>query len=95
MANIDVDRIEENEDRYRFEVRVAEAGTDHRYDVTTSKRDANELSSGSESPEQFVQRCFEYLLEREPADSILARFDIADIASYFPSFREEIRGSEG
>ena len=36
-------------------------------------------------------RAFEFLLAREPASQILRRFDVADIARYFPEFDREIR----
>ena len=39
-----------------------------------------------ESPAATVRRAFEFLLEREPPSSILRRFALEDIGSYFPEF---------
>jgi len=39
----------------------------------------------------LVRASFEFLLEREPASSILGRFRLDVIADYFPDYRTEIR----
>lgn len=38
----------------------------------------------------LVERSFEFLLEREPADSILPRFTLDEIGRYFPEYQGEI-----
>lgn len=45
--------------------------------------------------EDLVRRSFEFLLEREPATSILRRFDLSVIESYFPEYDELLRSSRG
>lgn len=42
------------------------------------------------SPEDFVHAVFEFLLEREPKESIMARFDVTVVSRYFPEFESEI-----
>ena len=39
----------------------------------------------------LVRRSFEFLLEREPATSILRRFSLSQITDYFPEYPAEIR----
>lgn len=39
----------------------------------------------------LVRRSFEFLLAREPATSILRRFDLSVIQSYFPEYDREFR----
>ena len=46
---------------------------------------------GRISPEEFVKKSFEFLLDRESKDSILRRFDIAQINDFFPEFEKEIK----
>lgn len=41
---------------------------------------------GQAEVEDLVRRSFEFLLEREPAGSILRRFDLAVIQRYFPEY---------
>ncbi len=46
---------------------------------------------GATDPADLVRRSFEFLLEREPATSILREFRITDIERYFPEFPAVIR----
>ncbi len=57
--------------------------SDHTVEVT--KSDLKRLAPGG-SVEDLVKRSFEFLLEREPPQSILRRFALADIEHYFPEF---------
>jgi len=68
-------RVEQGHARTRHRVRVSEADL-RRYGAT----DVTDL----------VRRSFEFLLEREPATSILGEFAIGEIERYFPGYREEI-----
>jgi hypothetical protein len=72
-------------------VRVAGEGSETRHEVTLSHRDLARLGRPGESAASFVTRCFDFLLEREPKESILKRFDVSVIADYFAEFEEEIR----
>jgi hypothetical protein len=46
---------------------------------------------GESAVEDLVRRSFEFLLRREPAGSILSRFELSVIQRYFPEYDEEIR----
>ena len=74
-----------------FEVRVSEGGSESRHQVTLSEEDYRRLGEGYGSPDEFVRACFEFLLEREPKESILASFDVSAISRYFPEFEQTIR----
>jgi hypothetical protein len=50
------------------------------------------LTAGRVPEETLVQKSFEFLLEREPNTSILRRFSLPEIQSYFPEFERTIRG---
>jgi hypothetical protein len=71
-------------------VRVSE-GTETTHEVTLSRKDLARLGKPGEEAAPFVERCFAFLLEREPKESILRRFDVMVIARYFPEFEKEIR----
>jgi hypothetical protein len=47
---------------------------------------------GGDGPAALVERSFEFLLEREPKESILRRFAVSDIERYFPDFPGWVRG---
>jgi hypothetical protein len=88
---IDVERIGEDAARHTFRVTVREgSSTTHR--VTLSTADHARLARPTETPEDFVRRCFEFLLEREAKESILSSFDVMVIARYFPEFERAIAG---
>ena len=38
------------------------------------------------TPERLLEASFEFLLEREPASSILSRFALPEIERYFPEY---------
>jgi hypothetical protein len=95
MAEIDVRTTREDDDGFQFSVTVEEAGTTSAHQVTVSRRDLERWGTTFSSPEEFVTRCFEFLLEREPKESILSRFDVSQIGSYFPEFEDQIRRLTG
>jgi hypothetical protein len=64
-----------------------DATTEHA--VSVSEADLERLGAGR-SPEAFVRDCFEFLLEREPKESILSSFDVGVIGRYFLEFEREI-----
>jgi hypothetical protein len=45
---------------------------------------------GTHAPEHCIEAAFQFLLDREPQESILRRFDITVISRYFPEFESEL-----
>jgi hypothetical protein len=76
-----------------FRVRVTEGSEETTHEFTVSPEDLAQLGRPQERPEEFVRRCFEFLLAREPKESIMASFDIRTISGYFPEFEQEIRAT--
>ncbi len=76
-------------DPLAFEVRVAGGGSESRHRVTLSVATLDALGRGVEASE-FVRAAFAFLLEREPKEAILSRFDVSVIGRYFPEFEQEI-----
>jgi hypothetical protein len=60
------------------------AGTSHQVSVPTGF--AASLGCGDAAPGELVRASFEFLLEREPATSILRQFSLDVISQYFPSY---------
>ena len=86
-ATIQVEKVHEGE----YRVTVEEAGERTTHQVTLSPDYHHKLSGGAVAPEELIRRSFEFLLEHEPKESILARFDLPVIAHYFPEYEREIR----
>ena len=74
-----------------FGVEVTEGAdvTGHRVRVPEAFLD--DLLLGEVDPEVVVRESFNFLLEREPATSILREFSLDDIARYFPEYPEELQ----
>ena len=86
-AKIEVEKI----DKSRFRVRVTESGSETTHEVTVSLKDYTRLTNGKVEPEELVRRSFEFLLAREPKESILTRFELSVISRYFPEYEREIK----
>ena len=71
-----------------FLVKVAAATpTEHR--VTLTDAYWNQIWNGRLPKHEVIARSFDFLLEREPKESILSSFDVTVISRYFPSFERE------
>ena len=64
------------------------AATHHQVDVEAA--DLERLHPGSSHPEALVRAAFDFLLTREPRESILRRFDLSVIGRYFPEWEAEV-----
>jgi hypothetical protein len=87
---IEVRRISES-GRLDFEVVVREGEGETRHHVTISRETYERLTAGKHTPERCLEAAFRFLLDREPKESILGRFDVAVISRYFPDFEREMR----
>jgi len=94
-AKISVSKKEETPTGWVFEVTISEPGSETVHTVTLKKSDYERLTEGKSPPETLVKRSFEFLLQREPKESILRRFDLTKIGFYFPEYEREIRRSLG
>jgi hypothetical protein len=92
MPSIDVKTEEDSPRGWTFQVEVGEGATTHVYHVTLSWSDYDLWSRGQVAPERVIRAAFEFLLAREPAQSILSRFDCAVIRRYFPEVDRELPG---
>jgi hypothetical protein len=71
-------------------VAVREAGRRSEHRVSVSPEEAERFGGGA-ATERLLEESFRFLLEREPASSILRRFALSAIADYFPEYPAEIR----
>ncbi len=73
---------------FEVEVRDSEQETSHR--VTVPESLIEELDLPEDDLERVVRESFDFLLEREPASSIMSEFSLDVISSYFPEYTEEL-----
>jgi hypothetical protein len=86
---IEVKRISED-GAFDFEVVVREGEGETRHHVTMSRETCERLTAGKHTPERCLEAAFRFLLDREPKESILGRFDVTAISRYFPEFEREM-----
>ena len=88
MFKIDIE-TKETKNGWEFLVTVSDHKGETKHKVKMSK-DFYDGQNIKLSPEELVKKSFEFLLEREPKESILSSFDITQISRYFPEYGEKI-----
>jgi hypothetical protein len=83
-------RLTGERDPFIFDVVVSKGKGETRHQVTMSREMCERLTAGKHTPERCVQAAFRFLLDREPKESILRRFDVTEISRYFPEFEREM-----
>ncbi len=86
---IEVRRVAEG-DPLDFEVVIREGRSETRHHVTMSRQTCDRLTAGKHTPERCIEAAFRFLLDREPKESILGRFDVTVISCYFPEFERDL-----
>lgn len=75
----------------KFMVTVEEEGESKDYAVTIDDDYWQKLTGGNISKEELIKKSFQFLLEREPKESILPEFNLKVINRYFPEYERKIR----
>ena len=58
--------------------------------VEVDKGTYQRLTGGNIAPERLVEASFKFLLDKEPAGSIMSSFNLEVISNYFPHYQKEI-----
>jgi hypothetical protein len=85
MSDIGVSRLGPRD--FRVRVREVDRETTHR--VTAPER-IGDLELRDEDLEDVIRESFRFLLEREPASSILPQFSLDEISRFFPEYAREL-----
>ena len=75
---------------WQANVRVSDARSSREYSVTVTRTELARLDPGASEPSDLVRRSFEFLLAREPKESILSTFGLSVIGHYYPDYEREI-----
>jgi hypothetical protein len=73
-----------------YRVVVTQGTQQTRHEVTITPADVARYAPDA-APERLLEASFAFLLEREPASSILSRFALPVIERYFPEYPRVIR----
>ena len=74
-----------------YRVTIEDRGRTTTHTVTATAQDIARYAPAGTSPERLIEASFQFLLEREPASSILSTFALPVIERYFPEYPREIR----
>lgn len=77
-------------DPLEFAVTVRDDTGETRHVVTMAPATYQRLTGGRHTPARCIEAAFQFLLDREPKESILGRFDLTVIARYFPEFEQKL-----
>jgi hypothetical protein len=75
-----------------FKVTIEERGSRSTHTVQLDDSYHQKLTGGKTGKEELIRRSFEFLLQREPKESIMSRFDLPTIQRYFPEYESTIGG---
>jgi hypothetical protein len=77
-----------------YDVTVDDGGGSTTHEVTVWPSDVARYAPDA-TPEELIEASFEFLLEREPKEAILRRFELPIIEQYFPEYPTRIAGMIG
>ena len=73
-----------------FVVTIKERDGKTEHEVTLDDKYYQNLTNGKITEEELIKRSFEFLLDREPKESILSEFNLRIINNYFAEYEEKI-----
>jgi hypothetical protein len=91
MAEIKVREVGSEGNSFGFDVEIVDRGSSTRHRVRVGMADYESLTGGLITPRELVEKSFEFLLEREPKESILSSFDLGVIEKYFGDYPRLIK----
>ena len=86
MADITVTPI----DTRKFHVQISDGALETTHHVTVPENLINELQLPEDTLDSVVRESFVFLLQREPASSIMRVFSLDVISGYFPEYKEKL-----
>lgn len=74
-----------------YKVTIKEGATETKHLVTMHEPYYHELTAGTVPPEELVRKSIVFLLQREPKESILPKFELPKIQKYFQEYEDRAR----
>lgn len=79
-----------NESGWQCSVTIGDDAGATTHEVSVDRDALADLAPGA-TPEELVRISFEFLLQREPRESIMRNFELPIIGRFFGDYRDEIR----
>ena len=91
MTPIKIIKHRKEDDIWHFKVAIGYPDDQTVHRVTLAEDYYQKLTSEKISADQLVVNSFNFLLKREPKESILHQFDLSIINTYFPEYENTIK----
>lgn len=95
MANTEIELQKELPGGWVYNVVCIDGDEETEHAVELTKSDYREMTQELISPQELVERAFDFLLARQAKESIQPEFNLLEIGVYFPEFEDEIKGQIG
>ena len=89
--NIMVTEMNQRDDGWTFLVEFGHGDGMIEYSVEVDKVYWTRLTSRKIEPSELVRLTFKFLLDKEQKEVILKKFNLSDVAGFFPMYENEIR----
>ncbi|MGM0482503.1 MAG: hypothetical protein ACQEP6_01410 [Patescibacteria group bacterium] len=91
MESTKIEVIEKiaDEEGWVFHVLVIDDKSESEHSVSLTKETFKRLG-GDRGASDLVREAFEFLLQKEPKESIFKSFDVSEISDHFPEFEDVI-----
>jgi len=90
MAEVNIKEEKQINGGWKFLVEIIEGERISEIKINLDKGYWEKLTSGVHTPEELIRKSVEFLLQREPKESILKEFNLWVISKYFPEYEKEI-----
>lgn len=90
MDSITIENHQEMPDEWRFTIMIGKKPNATQHKVILSKEYWQYLTNGQITPTELIARSLAFLLKRESKQSILPKFNLSLISTYFPEYEQTI-----
>ena len=81
----------EKKDAGKFLVVIDEKSSRTEHTVELDSEYYQKLTGGQITEDELIKKSFQFLLKREPKESILSKFNLKIIERYFPGYEQEVK----
>jgi len=89
--NMQVTEINQHKEGWTFLVEIGHGDGLVEYFIDVDKDYWARLTNRRVEPMDLIKATFNFLLDKEPKELILKKFNIADISGFFPSYENEMK----
>lgn len=90
MTEVNIKDQKQINGEWKFLVEIINEESKSEIKITLDKDYWERLTGAVHLPEELISKSIEFLLQREPKESILKEFNLREISKYFPEYEREI-----